>query len=64
MRKVYYKICRLVGYIVVLRDYYDVQTFTLKKKNSHLALLKYVGEVDENKTSRVKEIFQIQIRKV
>ncbi len=33
MREWYYKLSRWIGYIVVLRDYYDVETFTLKKKN-------------------------------
>jgi hypothetical protein len=65
MREIYYRICRWIGYVIVFRDYYDVETFTLKRKNSHMALLKYIGKEDEQgRYIRVKEIFQIQIRKV
>ena len=54
----------MIGYTVFLRDWYDPETFTLKKKNSHLAILKIISKVDENRYRRVKEIFQIQIRKI
>ena len=64
MREWYYKLSRWIGYIIVLRDYYDVETFTLKKKNSHLALLKYVGETDEQGWTKVEQVFQIQIKTI
>lgn len=54
----------MVGYTIYLRDYYDPKTFTLKKKNSHLAILKITSKEDENGYRTVKEVFQIQIRKV
>ena len=54
----------MIGYTVFFRDYYDPQTFTLKKKNSHLAILKIVSKTDENGYRKVKEVFQIQIRKI
>lgn len=60
----YWRFCNWVGYIIVLRDWYDPNTFTLKKKNSHLALLKYTSKADEAGWRKLKEIFQIQIRKV
>ena len=68
MKKLLWTIhCRLsqmIGYTVFFRDYYDPQTFTLKKKNSHLAILKIVSKTDENGYRKVKEVFQIQIRKI
>jgi hypothetical protein len=64
MREWYYKLSRWIGYIVVLRDYYDVETFTLRTKNSHLALLRYVGETDEQGWVKVEQVFQIQIKTI
>jgi hypothetical protein len=60
----YWRACRRIGYIITLRDYYDPKTFTLVKKNSHMALIKYIGKEDENGYVRVKEVWQIRIKKV
>lgn len=60
----YWRICRRIGYRIVFRDYYDPKTFTLKKRNSHMALIKYIGKEDENGYVRIEEIWQIQIRKI
>ena len=54
----------MIGYTIYLRDYYDPQTFTLKKKNSHLAILKIISKTDDNGYRKVKEVFQIQIKKI
>jgi hypothetical protein len=64
MKELYWKFCNWVGYIIVFRDWYDPQTFTLKKKNSHLSLLKYTSKADDAGWRRVKEIWQIQIKKI
>ena len=64
MTNLYWKFCNWIGYIIVFRDWYDPQTFTLKKKNSHMAMLKMISKEDEHGHRRVKEVFQIQIRKV
>ena len=60
----YWTLCRKIGYILVLRDYWDPETFTLRRKNSHIALLKYIGKVDEHGHIRVKEVGKIQIKKI
>jgi hypothetical protein len=60
----YWRICRRIGYIITLRDYYDPKTFTLVKKNSHMALLKHIGKEDENGYIKVEEVWQIRIKKV
>ena len=60
----HWKLTGIIGYTIYLRDYYDPQTFTLKKKNSHLAILKIISKTDANGYRRVKEVFQIQIRKI
>ena len=62
--KLYWRICRRIGYIIILRDYYDPKTFTLVKKNSHMALLKHIGKEDEQGHIRVKEIWQMKIKKI
>ena len=54
----------MIGYTIYLRDYYDPETFTLKKKNSHLAILKITGKTDENGHRRAKEVLVIQLRKI
>ena len=68
MRKIlwtiHWKFTGMIGYTVFLRDWYDPETFTLKKKNSHLAVLKIISKIDENGHRRLKEVFQIQIRKI
>jgi anthranilate/para-aminobenzoate synthase component II len=60
----YWRICRRIGYRIVFMDYYDSKTFNLIKKNSHMALLKYVGKVDENGYIKVEQVWQIQVRKI
>ena len=64
MTNLYWKFCNWIGYIIVFRDWYDEETFTLKKRNSHMAILKMISKEDENGHRRVKEVFQIQIRKI
>ena len=61
---IHWKLTGIIGYTIYLRDWYDPETFTLKKKNSHLAILKIISKKDENGYRRVKEVFQIQIRKI
>lgn len=61
---IYWRICRRIGYRIVFMDYYDSKTFNLIKKNSHMALLKYVGKPDENGYIKVEEVWQIRIKKV
>jgi hypothetical protein len=62
MRKLYFNICKTLGYIVVFRDYYDAETLTLKVKNSHIALIKFIGEEDERGYIKVGEVFSFRIR--
>lgn len=62
MMKLYILLSRWIGYRIVFRDYYDAKTFKLHKKNSHMALLKYVGKEDENGHIKVEQIFEIQIK--
>jgi hypothetical protein len=64
IRNLYWRIYRRIGYRIVFMDYYDSKTFNLIKKNSHMALIKYVGKEDENGYIKVEEVWQIQIRKI
>ena len=61
---IHWKLSAMIGYTIYLRDWYDPKTFTLVKKNTHMAILKIIGKEDVNGHRRVKEIFQIQIRKI
>ena len=54
----------MIGYTIFLKDYYDPQTFTLKKNNSHIAIFKIMSKEDANGHRRVEQVFTIQIRKV
>ena len=60
----HWRLSGMTGYTVFLRDWYDPKTFTLKKKNSHLAILKIISKTDENGYRRLKEVFQIQIKQI
>ena len=62
--RIYWRVCRRIGYRIIFRDYYDSKSFNLIKKNSHMALLKYVGKPDENGYIKVEEVWQIQIKKI
>lgn len=64
MRRLYWRFCKWIGYTITLRDYYDPKIFTLKKKNSHLSLLKHMGETDDKGWMKVKEVFTVQIKRV
>ncbi len=64
IRTLYWRLCRRIGYVLILRDYWDPETFTLKRTNSHIALLKYIGKEDHNGNIRVEEVWQMQIKKI
>lgn len=61
---IYWRLSQMIGYTIHLKDYYDPQTFTLKKNNSHVAVFKIISKTDENGHRRVEEVFRIQIRKI
>ena len=54
----------MIGYTIYLRDWYDPETFTLKRKNSHMTFLKILSKEDANGHRKIKEVFKIQIRKI
>ena len=60
----YWRLTGMIGYTIFLKDYYDPETFTLKKKNSHLAIFKIMSKEDANGHRRVEQVFRIQIRKI
>ena len=64
MKNLYWKFCNWIGYIIVFRDWYDVETFTLKKKNSHLLLYKIVSSTDDAGWRKLEEVYRIQIKKI
>ena len=63
MRKIYYRLCRIVGYTFLLEDRWDPETFTLDKKYSNISLYKYIGMYDpKHGGMRVRRVFTIKIR--
>lgn len=64
MRKLYFKLCRLIGYRIMTLDYWDPETFTFVTKNSHIVLYKYIGNFKHDGSMRLKEIYKIQIKKI
>jgi hypothetical protein len=61
---VYWKLSGMIGYTIFLKDYYDPQTFTLNKTNSHIAIFKIISKEDANGHRRLEQVFTIQIRKI
>ena len=64
MKKLSWRFLNRIGYVIVFRDSYDPQTFTLIKKNTHMALLKCTSKRDANGWRSVEQIFVIQIKKI
>ena len=63
MRKIYYSLCRLIGYTILLEDRWDLETFTLDKKYSNISLYKYLGMYDAKYGGmRLKRVYTIKIR--
>lgn len=62
--RLYWELSNRIGYILTVRDYYDPQTFTLKKKNSHLILYKIVSTTDNAGWRKLEEVYRIQIKKI
>ena len=63
MTKIYYKLCRLVGYTIVIEDRWDPQTFTLDKKYSNISLYKYMGMYDAKCGGmKLKRVWTIKIK--
>ena len=62
--RIYWELSNKIGYIIKVRDYWDPETFTLKKKNTHLVLYKIVSETDDAGWRRLEQVFRIQIKKI
>jgi hypothetical protein len=63
MRKLYYKLCRLIGYTILVEDRWDPQTFKLDKKYSNISLYKYIGMYDAKYGGmKLRRVWTIKIR--
>ena len=62
--RLYWEVSNRIGYIITVRDYYDPQTFTLKKNNTHLVLFKIVSQTDNAGWRKLQEVYRIQIKKI
>ena len=63
MRKLYWKFCELIGYVIVFDSWCCPYTFKIKK-NTHLSLLKFISKRDSKGLIAVKQIFTIQIKRL
>jgi hypothetical protein len=62
MRKLYYRLCRLIGYTFLFEHTWN-SNFELETKYSHLALYKYIGMYDPKYGGmRLKRVWIIKIR--
>jgi hypothetical protein len=62
MRKLYYKLCRLIGYTFILQHTWNSH-FELETKYSHIALYKYIGMYDSKYGGmKLKRVWTIKIR--
>jgi hypothetical protein len=62
--RIYWELSNKIGYIITVRDYWDPETFILKKKNTHLVLYKIVSSTDDAGWRRLEQVFRIQIKKI
>lgn len=62
MKKLYYKLCDRIGYLLILQHNYDPQTFEYTKYN-RIILFKFIGKRDDAGFRKIKEIFQIQLKR-
>ena len=63
VRKIYYKLCRLIGYTILIEDRWNPETFILDKKYSNISLYKYIGMYDPKYGGmRLKRVWTIKIR--
>lgn len=63
MRKIYYSLCRLIGYTILIEDRWDPKTFTLDKKYSNISIYKYLGMYDAKYGGmKLRRVWTIKIR--
>ncbi len=63
MRKIYYSLCRLIGYTILIEDRWDPKTFTLDKKYSNISLYRYMGMYDAKYGGmKLRRVCTIKIR--
>jgi hypothetical protein len=62
MRKLYYKLVRLIGYTFIFEDTINLPTWETKKR-THIALYRYVGMYDAKYGGmKLKRVWHIKIR--
>jgi hypothetical protein len=61
MRELYFMFCNWVGYIIIYTHHYSEHAIV---RNSHIALMKYVSKRDIHGCRKLKQIFQIQVKKL
>ncbi len=62
MKKLYYKLVRLIGYTILLEHTWG-SDFNLKTKYSHITLYKYIGMYDVKYGGmKLKRVWQIKIK--
>jgi hypothetical protein len=63
MRKLYYRLCRVVGYTILIEDRWNPQTFNLDRKYSNISIYKYIGMYDSKYGGmRLRRVWTIKIR--
>lgn len=62
MRELYYKICNKIGYVAIVMDRYNTQTWAVEKTNADFVIFKYTSKRDIRGYRNLKQLFKIKIR--
>ena len=60
MKKLYYRLCDRIGYLLIMQHNYDPETFEYTKYN-RIILFKYTSKRSDKGYRSIKEIFSIQL---
>lgn len=61
MRKIYYTVARLIGYVILLHHHYN-SSFEIEKKYAYIGIYKYLGRYKHDNSLRMVRIWEIKIR--
>ena len=61
MKKLYYRLVRLIGYTILFEHTWG-SDFKYATKYSHISLYKYIGRFKHDNSIRLKRVWTIKIR--
>jgi len=61
MKKLYFKLCRVIGYTIIMEYKYNIETFKPDKKYSSISLYKYLEKYKGSNSIGLKKLYTIEI---